>query len=57
MINIISFRQSDKMDFPRDYHWKKRVTNSQLSCFPKTTPANNTQANHLLPSKGRVRIE
>jgi hypothetical protein len=44
------------MDFPKDYHWKRRINAPQLNLFPKTTIAHLAQTPTLPPSKGRVRI-
>lgn len=45
------------MDFPKDYHWKRKANTPQSTLFPKTTLPNPNPHSNFSNAKGRVRIE
>lgn len=45
------------MNFPRDYHWKRRANMSALNTFNKPNVANMPQVPSIVCPKGVIRIE
>jgi hypothetical protein len=45
------------MNFPRDYHWKRRANLSSMNNFNKTSTSNLPQPPNFIHGKGVVRIE